>query len=182
MTKGKKPLKSFAAIVIASSLLAWAALRPQSAEAVEFRLAGGAVEEGDNRFRPTVGFEFVAPSGLLGAAMVYGRHFGPVTEQTVIFSGGQPLDLFGSTMVQGLFGVSIISERTAIKASDTSVTQTDQSTNVGGLFGIRGKIFTFKAFTIAGSWESHLYPPGFSAIFLATGRKQLLTLNAGMSL
>jgi len=151
-------------------------------------LAGGAVEEGDNRFRPTAGIEFMAPSGLLGTIMAYGRQFGPVTEQTVILSGGQPLDLFGGKTFQGIVGISVVSETTTIKATanatsnTTNAAQRDQSTNIGALFGIRGQIYSIKGITFAGSWESHVYPPGFSVIALSTGRKQLLTLNVGVSL
>ena len=157
-------------------------------------MAGGAIEEGDNRFRPTAGIEFVAPSGLLGTIMAYGRQFGPVTEQTVILSGGQPLDLFGGKTFQGIVGISVVSETTTIKATTeikatanatsntTNAAQRDQSTNIGALFGIRGQIYSIKGITFAGSWESHVYPPGFSVIALSTGRKQLLTLNVGVSL
>jgi len=153
-------------------------------------LAGGAVEEGDNRFRPTAGIEFVAPSGLLGTIMAFGRQFGTVTEQTVILSGGQPLDLFGGKTLQGIVGISVLSETTTIKATTAADTpsnttdagQKDQSTNIGGLFGIRGQIYSIKGVTFAGSWESHVYPPGISVIALSTGRKQLLTLNVGVSL
>lgn len=157
-------------------------------------MAGGAVEEGDNRFRPAAGIEFVAPSGLLGTIMAYGRQFGPVTEQTVILAGGQPLDLFGGKTFQGIVGISVVSETTTIKATTTvnatpnttsnttGATQKDQSTNIGALFGIRGQIYSIKGITFAGSWESHVYPPGISVIALSTGRKQMLTLNAGVSL
>lgn len=146
------------------------------------------MEEGDNRFRPTAGIEFMAPSGLLGTIMAYGRQFGPVTEQTVILSGGQPLDLFGGKTFQGIVGISVVSETTTIKATanatsnTTNAAQRDQSTNIGALFGIRGQIYSIKGITFAGSWESHVYPPGFSVIALSTGRKQLLTLNVGVSL
>ena len=157
-------------------------LRPETALGVEVRLAGGAVEEGDNRFRPTAGIEFIAPSGLLGTIMTFGRKFGPVTEQTVILSGGQPLDLLGGKTLQGIVGISVVHETTTIKANTTDAAQRDQSTNVGGLFGIRGQIYSIKGITFAGSWESHIYPPGFSVIALSTGRKQLLTLNVGVSL
>jgi hypothetical protein len=116
--------------------------------------------------------------------MAYGRQFGPVTEQTVILSGGQPLDLFGGKTFQGIVGISVVSETTTIKATanTTDAAKRDQSTNIGALFGIRGQIYSIKGVTFAGSWESHVYPPGISVIALSTGRKQLLTLNVGVSL
>ena len=140
------------------------------------------------------GIEFLAASGLLGAAMIYGRRFGPVTEQTVILSGGRPFDLFGGNAWQGVLGISVLLEKTTIEGStaadpenldanlDASSSFVQESTNIGAVFGVRCRFFQWRSFAIAGAWESHLYPPGLNVVYLATGRKQLLTLNAGVTL
>jgi hypothetical protein len=173
---------SLALVLMTSSVLAAAVLRPQAANAAEFRLAGGTVEEGDDRYRPAAGIEFVTGNGLQGELLVWGRTFGLVAERSVLFAGTRSLDLFGNKNLSGLFGVSFLGESTEIAADGTSEASSSVSTNIGGVFGVRGTLAQWNGVRLGATWESHVFPAGASALILVTGRKQTLTMNAGVSL
>ena len=177
---------SFKFALMTSSVLAATAIRPPVARAAEFRLTGGAVEEGDDRYRPAAGIEFVAGSGLRGEILVWGRNFGLVTERSVLVAGMKSLDLFGNKALSGVFGISFLGESTEVAADGNNDVEFDgdssQSTNIGGVFGVRSTFLEWKNMTVGAAWESHVFPAGVAAVLLVTGRKQTLTVNAGVTL
>ncbi|MEY4631047.1 MAG: hypothetical protein RIQ81_1167 [Pseudomonadota bacterium] len=157
-------------------------LRPDLAGAMDFHLAAGAVEGGDDRFQPTAGAGFTAPSGIIGTAWVYGRTYGPVQERAYILSGAQPFEPFGTKSISLLAGISVLMERTSVDGGPDADDTKDSSTNLGALFGLRGEIYKWKNFSLGATWESHIYPAGSQILLLVTGRKQLIGINVRVSL
>ena len=92
------------------------------------------------------------------------------------------LDLFGGKKVSGQIGVTFLGESTEITADGTDEGASSQSTNIGGLFGVRSTLLEWNNMTVGAAWESHVFPAGVSAVLLVTGRKQTLTVNAGVRL
>ena len=88
----------------------------------------------------------------------------------------------GVGLLSGLFGVSFLGESTEIAADGTSEAASSVSTNIGGVFGVRGILAQWNGVRLGAAWESHVFPAGASALILVTGRKQTLTMNAGVSL
>jgi hypothetical protein len=166
-----------------SLMLPCAALvRPVSVAAMDVRLGMAAIEGGDDRFQPAAGVGVTAPSGILGSGWIYGRDYGPVKERSYLLSGAQPLNLFGTEKVTLMFGVSVLVERTTVDGAPGESGSVDSSTNVGGLFGLRTAIYSWKKFAADATWESHIYPAGSQILLLVTGRKQVISLNVGVQL
>ncbi len=65
--------------------------------------------------------------------------------------------------------------------ADQDYDRSENNFNIGGVVGLNLGIPTGKLL-FETSWNSHIFPAGIAGIFLASGRKQTLSVTVGMRL
>lgn len=143
----------------------------------------GAVEEGDDRLRPSLIGELAVTR--IGARLTqYGTRYSLVSQQTSLVSMFYT-DAFSQAgwkflnFEVGLWGLR---ETTKIKATAVSAARTEVLSSGGVLLGLSARILDAGLFYSSVNWSSHLYLPGTAFILLSTGRRQVLSLTAGVQL
>lgn len=167
----------------------------QSSPVSAFELQAGfaAVEEGDDRMRPGAALHVGFNEFYQGRMYYYGRELGPIREETYLVSGGRRFGLFGSPSVTASIGAAMMNERVVVDYGDANPDGTpvdpdqerrEDNYNVGAAFGIAWSLPKSArplAFTV--SWDSHVFPAGVAGFFfLSSGRKQTISLTAGVAL
>lgn len=159
-----------------------------SVPAKSSELAAGmaAVEEGDDRLRPAVTLHGAINELYAFRLYYYGREFGPVREDTIIISGHRRFALFNTDIIKAQIGVVLMDEATKIsydKSADKENNEEEHNGNLGAAAGISISLPAMMRPVYAHfSWDSHVFPAGLGGILLSTGRKQTLSLVAGMVL
>lgn len=147
---------------------------------------GGIVEEGDDRIRPAVGLNLDIYS-LFFHSHFYGRKYSLVTQQSTSIAMGGRFSLPGKgnalKSLKIFIGAAYLREITKIKeTSVSSLAEQDTIQNLGVALGIGWTFIETKHFVSQLNWESHVFPAGTATVFLSTGRKQMLSLTAGVKL
>lgn len=112
------------------------------------------------------------------------RTFGPVSERTLILSVIKHLAIFKSKILRADIGPVLMNEQFDIKfdqTADKGWNRSENNYNLGGVVGLNLGINSGK-FLFETAWNSHLFPAGLAGIFLASGRKQTLSVTMGMRL
>ena len=153
---------------------------------------GGLLSGGDDRMLPQVstGVEFADQFYL--EALFAGQRFSIVRKQTQIVSAGVYSNKLGSLpeRLRFVIGVSFFREASQVASAKIasqpkageSANQSETSYNAGLHLGLRYQIFKIDKFFASVNWESHLFPAGFAFIFLATGRRHVVSLSAGVEI
>ena len=154
----------------------------QSAIAGDVGIGIAVMEEGDDRQRG--GWSLYAETPWFFAqGFFFKRSFGPITEDTALVAPSQQVGIPMLRELSLVFGGAALRERTQIdyKAQkDQSFNTVETRYNFGLWTGLRYLFRTSRKLTITGSWETALFPAGIvPGLFLATGRKQLITLAIG---
>jgi hypothetical protein len=157
-----------------------------SEQAQAFEVAGGlaAVEEGDDRLRPAFALHAALDDFYAARMYYYGREFGPIREDTLILSAHRRFSLFRTNIIKAQMGIALMDEITKVSYSgsaDKDKNEEEHNTNIGGAAGISIALpANLAPFYAQFSWDSHVFPAGLGGILLSTGRKQTLSLVAGM--
>jgi hypothetical protein len=143
-----------------------------------FSLALGAVEEGDERYRP----EWIARSLINGRLYTelhyYGRIQGRVRQSTQMLTFAYNYPMLGSKYISARAGVALSRDEAVIRSSDPEVaTRRNDAYNFGAYFGLGVMSSTRIALTF--DWNNAQFLAGSSGILLATARKQSLSLGVG---
>lgn len=145
-----------------------------------------AVEESDDRQRPSYALHAGFHPFYYSRLFYYGRDFGPVEERTTLISFNRRLGLFRSNYLKAGIGGAILSERTTIsynKEEDKPFEKDENKFNAGLYTGIYWEMSLNKPYYLSAGWEAAIFPAGLNGgLLLATGRKQFLSLIVGMSL
>ncbi len=144
-------------------------------------VGAAATEEGDDRQRPAVYIAGVFGDQYFAKSYLYGRTFNRVTEQTVTLSVGKRFGIFNANFLKAGLGVTASNDSTRIEASETEPAESENAGNFGALFNIHISPPLAQNMTLEAGWDTHLFAAGAAGLFLATGRKQMLYLGAGMS-
>jgi hypothetical protein len=150
---------------------------PAQAEQV-LTLALGAVEEGDERYRP----EWIARSlinrSLYTELHYYGRIQGRVRQSTQMLTFAYNYPMLGSKYIAARAGVALSRDEAVIRSSDPDVpTRRNEAYNFGAYFGLGVMSTTKIAFSF--DWNNAQFLAGSAGILLATARKQSLSLGVG---
>lgn len=168
-------------------LLTWGVLAlfwvPLPSLGVEAEVGVAAVEEGDDRLRPAAMAHVGITDALYVRGYIWGREFSGVTERTVLVAAGHRFPIFGSKYFSAGIGGALMDEYTELgaTAAATDAGKTEHNYNVGASTTLAAEYETGGAYLRA-SWDAHLFLAGVAGIFLATGRKQALTISAGYRL
>lgn len=143
------------------------------------------MEEGDDRFRGGVNLH-LGFNSYSARYFYFMRSFGPVEENTHLLALSQSFPIPGTKFLWGRLGFAPLLEMTKLKYSkneDQTFNKNEAQFNLGFLLGIFAKFAESGPVTFQIAWESALYPAGLTGgILLATGRKQLISLNMGILL
>ena len=156
-------------------------LMPFRAFSYEFGGGLSLVEESDDRLR--IGFNaHVQSFGYEANIYTFGRHFGPVRENSYLLSLGNYFSLPLFSDLYGSIGGAFLSEQTVLEfdSSDREHNLTQDQKNLGLFLSLKWvRTFSEKLYWRL-TWDSAVFPAGFSGgILLATGRKQFLSAQAG---
>jgi hypothetical protein len=143
-----------------------------------FSLALGAIEEGDERYRP----EWIARSLINDSFYTelhyYGRIHGRVRQATQMLTFAYNYPMLKSKYIAARFGVALSRDEAVIRSADPEVpTRRNEAYNFGAYFGL-GVMSTSKL-AISFDWNNAQFLAGSSGILLATARKQSLSLGVG---
>jgi hypothetical protein len=155
---------------------------PHAIASMEIVPSIAAVDESDDILKPAIGLKSYI-NGIGFSVWGWGRDFGPVQQRSVLLTGGKywtPFS-FKSLMVGG--GISALSETTRLTFKDArDENHEDTFYNAGGFFGLRYS-YSFSGVIVDASWESGIFPAGLAGgLFLATGRKQIVSIGMGAML
>lgn len=140
----------------------------------------GRLDQGDDVGRPALVFEGQRRT-LVGGFYLYGREFSGVEEQTIGLYGGVEKVIFDKLPIFARFGGSALIERTSIAIAPTT-DETEYNYNLGAFVGLQGRV-RMGRFITAGSIDSHLFLAGLNGgLLMATGRKHVISIMAGMLL
>lgn len=157
------------------------------AHAQDWSLQAGisALEEGDDRYRPGI----LLHAGYLEYSARYSyfeQSFGPVRQRTHILNVTRSFSIPEFDIVAIRLGLSPLLEHTRIQfpfEKDESFNRNEFAWNLGACLGVFWELKESNGFRIQAAWDISLYPAGFlGGILLATGRKQLISISAGMAL
>ncbi len=150
---------------------------PVQAEQI-FSLALGAVEEGDERYRP----EWIARSLINGHYYTelhyYGRIQGRVRQATQMLTFAYNYPMFGSKYIAARAGVALSRDEAVIRSSDPDTpTRSHEAYNLGAYFGLG--VMSNTRLAVSFDWNNAQFLAGSAGILLATARKQSLSLGVG---
>lgn len=151
------------------------------ATAMEIGAGATAMEEGDDRMRPGTSLHLGFNPTTFARAFLLGRSFGPVKERTTAIEVMRRFPMV-APYLNGAFGLSALQESTEVKGVDARAGKSQTFYNAGGAFGIYLETPPSSTLSCSLGWESHLYPAGIAGVFLATGRKQFISLTAGLAI
>ena len=170
-------------LLAATTGLVGCIISPTPARAFDLASGLGFVEEGDDRAQTVALLHMGLQNQWYSRFYLWGRSFGPVRETNGIVAIGRQASVFSSKSLFASAGLSLMANETKITFKDYPEDNSSYTnTNVGLILGLRYELFSTKRVSVAASWDSHIYAAGTAAIFLVTGRKQILGLTAGIML
>jgi len=150
---------------------------PAQAEQI-FSLAVGAIEEGDERYRPEWIARSLINSRIYTELHYYGRIQGRVRQATQMLTVAYNYPMLGSKYISARAGGALTRDEVVIRSGDPEVpTRKNEAYNLGAYFGIG--VMSNTRITIALDWNNAQFLAGSSGILLATARKQSLSLGVG---
>ena len=148
---------------------------------IELATGYAALEEGDERLRPAFAFHATINPQYFFRAYYWGRDYGPVQERGTLISFNYRKSVFSSQKLFAHFGAAAMNEQVKIDyKEDDKDDDFEQSPNLGGVVGVNYSLRDFAPFLVQVSWDSHLFLAGQGGLFMVTGRKQTMSLAAGV--
>lgn len=167
----------FLSLIILAVFPVFFASFPAQAEQI-FSLALGAVEEGDERYRP----EWIARSLINGTIYTelhyYGRIQGRVRQSTQMLTFAYNYPMLGSKYLSARAGVALSRDEAVIRSADPDIpTRSNEAYNLGAYFGLG--VMSTSRLAVSLDWNNAQFLAGSAGILLATARKQSLSLGVG---
>lgn len=160
------------------------ALSNQQAQAKrELTFGISSVEENDDRLRPGIYLGF-SKDDISSALYHYGRKFGPFVEKTYFLGIGQKFLFPGLKQFHAILGLALMREDTTLKfrGADTVFDREECRYNGGVFLGLSFREDIMNSWFFEASWNSGVFAAGIAGgLFLATGRKQFVSLALGHS-
>jgi hypothetical protein len=143
-----------------------------------FSLALGAIEEGDERYRP----EWIARSLINGRYYTefhyYGRIQGRARQSTQMLTFAYNYTMLGSKYIFARAGLAISRDEAVIRSSDPDIpTRRNEAYNFGAYMGLG--VMSNTRLSVSLDWNNAQFLAGSAGILLATARKQSLSLGLG---
>jgi len=151
---------------------------------LEFAAGLGALEEGDDRPRSSIVAQVGWNKIYVGRLYFAQRKMGPVTDQTIILAGIRRWTMFKVPYLRADVGPVIMNESFQIdfaSEGDQAFNRNEDNFNIGALVGLTFNLPSNRLL-FEFSWNSHLFPAGIAGLFLASGRKQTLSLTLGVKI
>lgn len=144
------------------------------------------LEEGDDRMRRGLWTNIEKDDRYAKLYYSY-RSFGPVEEETYLLALDQSYPLPYLRRVFFHVGGALLSEKTRIYYSDlapsSSAQRSDTRYNIGLTTGLQMRFRLSRYYNLKVAWETALFPAGlFAGLFLASGRKQFISIGLTYSL
>lgn len=141
-----------------------------------------AIDESDDILKPGIGLKSYF-NGFGGSIWGWGRDYGPVQQRSMLLTLGKYWSPFSFKSLTFGCGISLLSETTRLVFKDAQdENHQDTFYNGGGFLGVRYS-YSLSKVVIDASWESGVFPAGISGgLFLATGRKQIVSIGVGAML
>ena len=142
----------------------------------------GLLTEGDDRIKPAIVVGGVVGPGLYSTLFLYGQRFSIMSKRAQALSLGKRWALplpFSGRFTAGA-GLSLLREETILRSTAASSKQSNTSYNAGVNLALQFRILRISRTTLDLDWSSHVFPAGFATLFLATGRRQMISLTAGV--
>lgn len=150
---------------------------PVHAEQI-FSLGIGAIEEGDERYRPEWIARALINSSVYSELHYYGRIQGRIRQSTQMLTIAYNYPILGSKYLAGRAGGAMTRDESVIRSADPELpTRSKQAYNFGAYFGLG--VQTSGKWCVAFDWNNAQFLAGSSGILLATARKQSLSLGVG---
>ena len=151
------------------------------AVAQQFAAGIGAVEQGDDRFRPAANIHVGFMESWYSQLHLWGRDFGPVKERSYLLGVYRRIGLHALEELQAIAGIAALLEETSLEYNNSEdEDRSDSRTNFGAAFGLLYDLPFDGPLYVNFAWQSHIFPAGFlGGLFLASGRKQTLSLTVG---
>ena len=141
-----------------------------------------AVDESDDILKPGIGLKSYF-NGFGVNIWGWGRDYGPVQQRSMLLTLGKYWSPYSFKSLTFGGGISVLSETTRLIYKDAQEeNHEDTFYNGGGFLGLRYSYNPSKV-VIDASWESGVFPAGIGGgLFLATGRKQIVSIGLGAML
>ncbi|MBP9707737.1 MAG: hypothetical protein KBD78_08830 [Oligoflexales bacterium] len=157
----------------------------QTLFAAKIELGSGlaAVEQGDDRQRPSAYLHIGFSDFYFSRFYIYGQDFGPVKERTYNLAFYRRFGVFKSHYLQAAYGVSALMESNSINNPENAGANSDSTENNFNLGASLGVYFVYpvKRMLFQLGWDSHLYLAGLEGgILLSTARKQYLSAGVAV--
>ena len=153
---------------------------PVQAEQV-LSMALGAIEEGDERYRPEWIGRCLIKNTTLVELHYYGRSQGRVRQSTLMLTTTYNYPLLASKLFSARIGGALSRDQTVIRSSDPDVaTLSRDAYNLGPYLGLGMKLGGKIVGTL--DWNNAQFLAGSAGILLATARKQSISLGVGWTL
>ena len=161
------------------------ALYAMGAEGLSLQVGLAAMEEGDDRYRAGGALD-LSWHAYSARGFYFEQNFGPVKRSTYLVEFTRSLVLPPIQMFAARVGLAPLLERTQLHyqaSKDQAFNRNEYEWNVGLAFGIFWQFHDQGRLRFQVAWDSVIFPAGLNGgILLATARKNLLTLSAGMKL
>ncbi len=151
--------------------------QPAHAEQV-FTVALGALEEGDERYRPEWIGRWTLNTRFQNELHIYGRTQGRVRQSTLMLTSTYNYPILGSKWIMARLGGAMTRDETVIRGADADTpTRSHSAYNFGAYLGLG--IQGGSKWTYSFDWNNAQFLAGSAGIFLATARKQSISLGLG---
>lgn len=151
---------------------------------IEIGVGLATLEEGDDRLRGALAFQLGWNKIYASRLYFASREMGPIKDQTLILAGMRRWSIFKSPYLRAEVGPVLMNESYQItydKESDENFDRQENNFNIGGLVGLSLSLPSNRLlFELA--WQSHIFPAGIAGLFLASGRKQDISMILGIKL
>ncbi|MCA2960432.1 MAG: hypothetical protein IOD12_09275 [Silvanigrellales bacterium] len=147
-------------------------------------LGGSVLVEGDGRAKPAVVLGGVVGDGYFANLFLSGQRFTIVSRTSQLLSVGKrwPVAFPFSGRFSFAGGLSVLREETRIGATATSAALSETLYNGALALAVQFRVLQMARASLDLDWSNHIFPAGLATVYLATGRKQFVSLTAGVAL
>ncbi len=136
------------------------------------------MEEGDERYRPEWIARYLLNQRFLGEIHYYGRIQGRIRQSTQMLTFAYNYPVLNSKLISARVGTAILRDEAVIRSSSPDIpTRKNEAYNLGAYFGL-GLQMGSKV-TVSLDWNNAQFLAGSAGLFLATARKQNISLGVG---
>jgi hypothetical protein len=149
----------------------------------DMSLGMAALEEGDDRQRPAIALGMGFNDLYAAQAYYWGRELGPLKETSFLIGGFRRFPIFPKYHLTGGLGMGFMAETLSLEYSGfPEENDKEENYNLGAALRFAWEA-EFGPLALMIRWDSFVFPAGLNGgLFLATGRKQLISAGVGVRL